>query len=228
METVLRSHAPSVIDDISAGLQLPPPGNGAGSVSGLSVKKAEGNREEDQTVPWGGVGVEGGALFIHGPPGVGKTRLVRNNPKRAVRAILAQQHFFWAWYWYAADGKFPAGPITPSLSPCAICRLKPLPDVCSAGLSRFLREGSPPRRGWKLTGDERALHVELSRRSAGRSTACCISIVDGGGGSGDGGGGGGGSGGGGEGDGCGVGVVGDSGVSVGVGVGVGVDSEGGG
>lgn len=72
MEAVLRSHAPSVLDDISAALQLSPSATGTESALGVSAEEAEGEREDN-------VGAGGGVLLVHGPPGVGKTRLVRDS-----------------------------------------------------------------------------------------------------------------------------------------------------
>lgn len=66
----MRSHAPSVIDDISSAFQLPPSTTGVGPALGVSAKEADGEREDD-------VGTGGGAWLVHGPPGVGKTSLVR-------------------------------------------------------------------------------------------------------------------------------------------------------
>ena len=110
METVLRSHAPSVIDDISAGLQLPPSASGVGSALGVSEEEAEREREA-ANIPWDDVGVgSGGALLVHGPPGVGKTLLVRERPERGVQASTSIFVVGHVTVQLVVNYKLPAGP----------------------------------------------------------------------------------------------------------------------
>ncbi|CAM9442051.1 unnamed protein product [Pylaiella littoralis] len=74
IETVLRSHEPSVVDDLTAALELAegplPATDGVGAV----IEDTDKAGEERRAVSAGSAG--NGALLVHGPPGVGKTRLV--------------------------------------------------------------------------------------------------------------------------------------------------------
>lgn len=75
VEAVLRSHEPSVVDDLSAGLGLDPATPRCPSAGGGG--EAEEAGEEDERTGPGDTGAGNAALLVHGPPGVGKTRLVR-------------------------------------------------------------------------------------------------------------------------------------------------------
>lgn len=85
---MLQSHDPSVVDDISAGLGLAvpspsPPKDTSGCFTIDSSVEGSGRNEEipeDDIHGKGGNAVVGGsgALLVHGPPGVGKTLLVRD------------------------------------------------------------------------------------------------------------------------------------------------------
>ncbi|CAN0152691.1 unnamed protein product, partial [Ectocarpus fasciculatus] len=68
VETVLRSHEASVVDDLSTAFEL--------AETGVSADVVAGGREEMAVGGGGGRGGGNGALLVHGPPGVGKTRLV--------------------------------------------------------------------------------------------------------------------------------------------------------
>ncbi|CAN0454861.1 unnamed protein product, partial [Ectocarpus sp. 8 AP-2014] len=68
VETVLRSHEASVVDDLSAAFEL--------AETEVSADGVAGRREEMAVRGGGGRGGGNGALLVHGPPGVGKTRLV--------------------------------------------------------------------------------------------------------------------------------------------------------
>lgn len=71
---MLRSHEPSVVDDISAalGLDLAAPSCRSADTGGDTE---EGGEEEERRVA-SAASAASGALLVHGPPGVGKTRLV--------------------------------------------------------------------------------------------------------------------------------------------------------
>lgn len=75
METVLRSHESSVVDDLTAGLELAEGPLLAADGVGVVAEDTDENWEERRTVSDDDAG--SGALLVHGPPGVGKTCLVR-------------------------------------------------------------------------------------------------------------------------------------------------------
>lgn len=101
VDSVLRSHEPTVVQDLSASLELTAPTT-TGSISTLAVRddnrvkgiKAEGDKrgsgtKEGITMVWDSVASGdhagrgsfnrggSGAVLVHGPAGVGKTCLVR-------------------------------------------------------------------------------------------------------------------------------------------------------
>lgn len=81
VEAVLRSHEPSVVDDLSAGLGLDLVAPRCPSAADRGFDAEEAGKEDGRRAAGAGAGAasarSGGALLVHGPPGVGKTRLVR-------------------------------------------------------------------------------------------------------------------------------------------------------
>lgn len=76
---MLRSHEPSVVDDLTAALELAegplPATDGVGAV----IEDTDKAGEERRAFSAGSAG--NGALLVHGPPGVGKTRLVKGRER---------------------------------------------------------------------------------------------------------------------------------------------------
>lgn len=78
---MLRSHEPSVVADLSAGLELAESPLLATTDGGVVVEEDTDGMEGERTKAVSGGSAGNGALLVHGPPGVGKTRLVRENRK---------------------------------------------------------------------------------------------------------------------------------------------------
>lgn len=80
VETVLRSHDNAVVDDLFASLELGGNNQSGGEEGPPRFPNEEENVWTDQGVPaGGGFSGGGGAVLVHGPPGVGKTCLVRRD-----------------------------------------------------------------------------------------------------------------------------------------------------